>query len=304
MARQFDFTPCGVCERSHTMDSRASESQSEVGMVSIVAVGDNVVDCYEPLAQMFPGGNSLNVSVFARRAGARASYIGVVGRDEAGALISRSLREEGVDIRRLRHTQGQTAYCLIGHRDGDRIFLGSALGVSRFELDESDLAFIAQHDAAHVSQSSGLDHRLADIADRTLLSYDFSTRSDPGRLALLARYCFLASFSGGDMNESQASETAAAALAAGATWALVTRGAHGALLAHAEGSHAVPAVPQRVIDTLGAGDTFIARVLVGLISGEPPEQALAAAAARAGDTCTRHGAFGHGADLALSAAPQ
>jgi fructoselysine 6-kinase len=273
-------------------------------MVAIVAVGDNVVDCYEAPAQMFPGGNSLNVSVFAQRAGAHASYIGVVGGDQAGTLISRSLVEEGVDIRRLRTEHGQTAYCLIGHQDGDRVFLGSALGVSRFELDQGDLAFIGRHDAAHVSQSSGLDHRLPDIAGRTRLSYDFSTSTDAGRLALLARYCFLASFSGGDMSEAETAETAASALAAGATWALVTRGARGAILASADGSHAVAALPQRVVDTLGAGDTFIARVLVGLTSGEAPEQALADAAVRAGDTCTRHGAFGHGADLAVAAAPK
>jgi fructoselysine 6-kinase len=271
-------------------------------MVAVVAVGDNVVDCYQALALMFPGGNSLNVSVFAQRAGARASYIGAVGRDQAGTLIAGSLFDEGVDTRRLRHEPGHTAYCLIGHHDGDRIFLGSALGVSRFELDEEDLAFIGTHDAAHVSQSSGLDHRLADIADRTRLSYDFSTRADDRRLALIARYCFLASFSGGDMSEADAAETTAAALAAGATWVLVTRGARGATLANADGSHAVAAVPHRVVDTLGAGDTFIARVLVGLVSGEAPEQALADAAIRAGDTCTRHGAFGHGADLAVASA--
>ncbi|MGO4690102.1 PfkB family carbohydrate kinase [Glaciibacter sp. 2TAF33] len=271
-------------------------------MVAIVAVGDNVVDCYEAPPQMFPGGNSLNVSVFARRAGARASYIGAVGQDQAGKLISRSLLDEGVDIRRLRSEPGQTAYCLIGHHDGDRIFLGSALGVSRFELGDDDLDFIGTHDAAHVSQSSGLDHRLADIADRTRLSYDFSTRADDGRLALIARHCFLASFSGGEVSDAEAAETSASALAAGAEWALVTRGARGATLANADGSHAVAAVSNRVVDTLGAGDTFIARVLVGLASGEPPEQALADAAIRAGDTCTRHGAFGHGADLSVASA--
>ena len=40
-----------------------------------VTFGDNVVDCYEDRGLMFPGGNALNVSVFANRFGAfAASY--------------------------------------------------------------------------------------------------------------------------------------------------------------------------------------------------------------------------------------
>lgn len=270
-------------------------------MVRIVAVGDNVVDCYEGLGQMFPGGNALNVSVFASRAGARTAYVGAVGTDAAGRTIRDALIDEGVDVSHLRSLDGgDTAYCIIGHRGGDRVFLESHLGVSRFELAVRDLEFIARHDAAHVSQSSGLDDHVEQLARVARLSYDFSTRHDETHLDAVSPHCFLASFSGGDLSPDEAAGLAARAGAAGATWVLVTRGSGGALLTHGGITESVEAIPGVVVDTLGAGDAFIARTLVGLVSGEDPKAALADAAVRAAETCTRTGAFGHAAALSIA----
>jgi fructoselysine 6-kinase len=266
-------------------------------VVAIAAAGDNVVDCYESLGRMYPGGNALNTAVFARRSGASASYVGAVADDRAGRLIRAALAAEGVNIQRLRVLTGQTAFCVIGHEEGDRVFLRSELGVSRFEPDALDLSFIAGHDAVHVSRSSGLDHRLEDLASRVPLSYDFSTRRNANHIENVAPHCFLASFSGGDLTAEAADELATQALAHGARWVLVTRGADGAFLAHDSGSVHVGANPRAVLDTLGAGDTFIARVLVGLVRGESVERLMADADRRAAETCQRHGAFGYGLAL-------
>jgi fructoselysine 6-kinase len=252
---------------------------------------------------MYPGGNALNVSVFARRNGASASYVGAVADDRAGHLIRAALAAEGVNIERLRVVPGQTAFCVIGHDDGDRIFIRSELGVSRFELDAHDLASISQHDAVHVSRSSGLDHRLAELASHVPLSYDFSTRRDAAHIAAVAPHCFLASFSGSDLTARAADHLAAEALTQGAEWVLVTRGADGAFLAHRDGSVRVAAERRTVVDTLGAGDTFIARVLVGLVAQEATDALMADAARCAADTCESNGAFGYGLPLPDSGLP-
>ena len=79
----------------------------------------------------------------------------------------------------------------------------------------------------------------------------------------------------------------------------MTRGQQGALLAGATHTWSTQATPTTVVDTLGAGDTFTARVLVGLLSGENPDVFLSDAATAAADTCTQRGAFGFGSDLQL-----
>jgi len=264
-------------------------------MVKIAAVGDNVVDCYVSRDQMFPGGNCLNVSVFARRFGAQSAYIGAIGRDRAGQAIAAALQEEGVDTSHLRILDGRTAYCVVGHRGAERVFLTFDLGVSMFVPSEEDLRFLSDFSAVHVGQSSGLDAHLAAVAARAPLSYDFSVRRESAHRRAIGPLCFLASVSGGDMSAQEAEGVADELLGSGAQWVLVTRGRLGAHLFGRAGRFFTPAVAVEVLDTLGAGDTFIARTLTGLCGKEDPDAILRAASAAAADTCRYFGAIGHGA---------
>ena len=63
-----------------------------------------------------------------------------------------------------------------------------------------------------------------------------------------------------------------------------------------------PAERVEPVDTLGAGDTFIARTLVGLLRAEAPAAILAAAAQAAAETCLSPGAFGHGVTMTVDVA--
>lgn len=270
-------------------------------LVKIATIGDNVVDCYRTRGEMYPGGNCINVAINARRSGAATAYVGAVGRDTAGDVIAAALSAEGVDISHLRRLDGPTAYCIIGHKDGDRVFESFDLGVSMFTPSADDLAFLKGFDAVHVGQSSGLDAHIQAIAACAQLSYDFSVRRDrPHRLAI-GPHCFLASVSGGDLEDHEANAIAHELVQAGAQWVLITRGRHGAFLFN--GGHCFVAKPNPVtpVDTLGAGDAFIARTLYGLIAGETPNTLLSEAATFAARTCLYFGAVGHAAPLVLPA---
>jgi len=269
---------------------------------TIVAAGDNVVDCYSAAGLMYPGGNCLNVAVFARRFGARTGYIGRVGADAAGRHLVASLEIEGVDIRGVGVVDGgDTAHCVIGHVDGDRVFLSSAKGVSEFEPAAGDLELIAAADAVHVGATSGLDAFIPAFGGLTRVSYDFAIFRDREHIERIAPHAFLATFSGGSLDDADAAALADRALDAGAVYALVTRGERGAFLVTRGQRWTTPAAPATVVDTLGAGDTFVARVLVGLLRGDDVDALLTAAARAAADTCAAPGAFGHGIPIALSA---
>jgi fructoselysine 6-kinase len=270
-------------------------------MARIAAAGDNVVDCYAALERMFPGGNCLNLAVFARRLGHQTAYVGAIGEDAAGRAIRRALLEEGVATERLRVVaHGRSAYCMIGNDNGERVFLDHDLGVSRFVPHEGDLAYIATFDAVHVGQSSGLDDHLGQFAASTRLSFDFSTkRTHPRRDEILPR-CFLAAFSAGSLPDGEVCALAEYALARGAAWVLLTRGRLGAVLARRGARFEVPAAPCQLVDTLGAGDAFTACTLGALLDGqEAPEAFLTRAAALAALTCEHFGAIGHGVRLEL-----
>lgn len=265
----------------------------------IIAFGDNVVDCYRDRQLMYPGGNSVNHAVFARRFGAHTAYAGAVSDDAAGRAIRDALVAEDVDTSLLRFMPGQTAYCVIATHAGERVFEGANLGVSIIAPSGADLAWMKTADAVHTGRSSHVDAWLPRFAGLTRVSYDFATIRDDGRIARVAPHCFLAAFSGGDLEDEEARMLAETALRHGARWAVITRGSEGALLSGPEGSVDAPAKRVQPVDTLGAGDTFIARTLVGLLRAEAPAAILAAAAQAAAETCLSPGAFGHGTPMAV-----
>lgn len=263
----------------------------------IVTFGDNDVDCYEAQGTMYPGGNALNTAVFARRAGANAAFIGAMSDDPAGRHMRASLDAEGVDISHLRSVPGRTAFCVIGNSAGEREFLRADLGVSIIAPEPKDIEMIAAADAVHTGWSSHVDAHLPNFAARTRLSFDFADQSQPDYIARTAPLCFLASFSGGDLSEGEVALIHKQARTAGAIWCLVTRGGKGATLSGPETDVEVAPMRAEVVDTLGAGDSFIARVLSGLLRGEEPQSLMQAAAQMAAETCAQLGGFGHPAPM-------
>lgn len=266
---------------------------------SVVAFGDNVVDCYTDERLMYPGGNTLNLSVFFQRFGGCGAYIGAVGNDVAGRHIRASLLEEGVNLSGFRIEAGATAFCLIGLHNGDREFRGADLGVSIITPNNRDLDQIAGADAVHTGRSSHVDDFLQDFSSRTRLSFDFAVIRDRKRIAQIAPLCFLASFSGGDLSDSEVEDLLNFAVTSGAKHVLITRGGKGASFASKDLRVDQLAIPVEPVDTLGAGDTFIARTLLGLLREEEPTESLAVAAAEAAKTCVHAGGFGHPAALAV-----
>jgi fructokinase len=59
----------------------------------------------------------------------------------------------------------------------------------------------------------------------------------------------------------------------------VTLGSEGAMLYHKGGIHTQVGFPAKVVDTVGAGDSFLATLIFGLLSGETAEDALEVACA-------------------------
>ncbi|MEQ2383520.1 hypothetical protein WMO21_14390 [Lachnospiraceae bacterium CLA-AA-H58] len=50
-------------------------------MIKVIGIGDNVCDQYYPAKIMYPGGQAMNFSVYAKMLGAQSAYLGVFGKD-------------------------------------------------------------------------------------------------------------------------------------------------------------------------------------------------------------------------------
>ena len=264
-------------------------------MVRILGLGDNTIDTYISAGLQFPGGNAVNVAVLARRLGAETSYIGCLGEDEGGAILEAAMREEGVDLSHVRRRAGANARARIAHEKGDRRFIGSIPGVrDQYDLLASDFDFIAAHDLVHTSCNSDLDASLASIAAAARrVSYDYSEKWTDERLAATLAHVDIAFLSAPLLTEEGCEALARRCAARGPSMVVVTRGTAGAV--GLAGAWVVRqfAVPTQVVDTLGAGDGFIAGFLVAHLNGADLPAALASGATTAARVCTWQGAFGH-----------
>ncbi|GAA3173965.1 PfkB family carbohydrate kinase [Nonomuraea roseoviolacea] len=263
----------------------------------LVAVGDNVVDCYPDLGVMYPGGNAVNVAVHARRLGAASGYLGAVGTDAAGRVVRAALAGEGVDLSLLRVVEGRNASATVRLVAGERKFTGGQEGVSRFRLTAADLERLAEADVVHTGECSLMEDQLPELATAArLLSFDFSER--PWEyVEAHARHAGIAILSAPSGAREEAHALARRVRDLGPSTVAVTLGSQGAVLISGDETVWAPAEPVTVVDTLGAGDAFIARLLVGAVRGEDLPDLAAAATAYASAACASYGAFGHEAPL-------
>lgn len=97
--------------------------------MKVIGIGDNVVDKYEHRRVRYPGGNALNFSVYAAMLDASAAYLGIFGNDAAADHVMRTLAKFGIDTRHCRQVAGENGYARLTVEQGERVFLGSNLGV-------------------------------------------------------------------------------------------------------------------------------------------------------------------------------
>lgn len=260
----------------------------------VCGVGDNVVDRYFNQKLMFPGGNAVNFAVHAQRSGMSAAYLGVIGRDSEGDLIRTSLQAEGIELTRLRVKEGPNGFATV-HMDDDgnnRVWGLCEKGVSVFELDSTDLDYLATFDLIHTGETSRLDSQLPKIRERVAISFDFSDR-DLEYAAGVLPYVKVAAFSRSNANESEVKRVLDAAQSAGVELITITHGARGATVCHKGEVLFVPAVPVDALDTLGAGDAFVSRLVCRVLSGVPLAEAGSGAAQYSAFICGTRGGFGH-----------
>lgn len=250
-------------------------------------------------------GAESNVAIGLARLGHRAAWAGLVGDDEPGRLVLRTLRGEGVDIshagvRPEAPTGGmlrerRVAYLVRVHywrsRSAASLLtpagLAPALDAGARVLHLTGITCAlgpgpldAVREAAAHAHAHGWTVAL-DVNHRQRLW----TAADAGRalLPLLEHVTVLIAsddelpvVTGAFGERPQGEEAAVDALfGAGVRDVVVKRGGEGAALHGRDGSrHTVPALAVPVRDTVGAGDAFCAGYLSGLLDGLSPDGRL------------------------------
>lgn len=275
--------------------------------MKLIGIGDAVVDYYKDQAIIYPGGSVVNVSVAAMRNGAvQSAYMGILGTDEAGDHIVQSMLEEGIDVRRVRRIEGPTGQATVTLNDeGDRIFIGTnkdtrVTSLVSLQFNQEDLAYIQTYDIVHscISINHGLEKELPKIADKTL-SFDFSTKEywTMKYLEEVCPYLSYAFFSGSDLQLSEIRDLIEYVHRLGVGVVGITRGEKPAIFSENGVSFEQSPTPTQVVDTMGAGDSFIGSFLTNYGKTIDMASSLRKAAEYAAAVCSYYGAFGRGMGL-------
>jgi len=260
--------------------------------LKVLGVGDNCIDDYAELGKKYPGGNAMNIAVYASRyPGVKADYIGVVGTDENGEYLLDEIKKQELATDKIIIQEGKNAVTRILVREGDRIFDDYTEGVQ----ENAVLLFenIPQgYDLVHfVVWGFGREHvpRLKGVA----LSCDFSSKLNDPRTGIMP-YLDYSFFSGSHLiEEGKDPEEEIRRLKERTTGLVVmTLGEHGSIVYDGEKIFRGEALPVEVVDTLGAGDAFIAAFLVSRLEGKMIQESIDAGHFAARDICRRLGAWG------------
>jgi fructokinase len=245
----------------------------------IVSCGDAIIDM---MPGPVPGGSNMNVAVAAARLGAPTAFVGRISTDPFGDLLMNHMEESGVDTRLVERGPEPTARAVVS-LDPSPSFRFEADGTAEANLSGADLSPLGQgphivHGGTFGMYRGQTARTLADLIETNpgLVSLDPNVRPSIVDDRFEWEYWHdrwldqtsLYRCSDEDAqwiapnrtNESFAAEL----LAGGVETVLVTRGGNGCdVFTSAWAEHRV-GVPVEVVDTVGAGDTFIGAVLCGL----------------------------------------
>ena len=260
-----------------------------------ISVGDNCIDNYlPPIDRIFVGGNAVNVAIHLQRAGIPAAYMGAVGDDRAGHFIMEVLDRQGLDISHVQILSGKTARTDIRlGPQGDREFVFEDLGVTnQLYLSEELIEFIAQHDLVHNTWLGRSEIALPRYKQNPglVVSMDYGERCPVEFINETVQYVDLAFFSLTETKAEQAEELILSFCERGPRIIVVTLGAKGSL-AYDGRFHFEPALPVTVIDTLGAGDTYIGIFLANWLNGVVIQECMRRASRAAAETCSHYGGW-------------
>jgi 2-dehydro-3-deoxygluconokinase len=255
------------------------------------------------------GGSESNVAIGLRRLGVQSVWCGRVGADSLGQLVEREIRAEGVDVRIAVDPSAPTGLMIKERRtpDAQRVsYYRAGSAGSRIVPSDIDDALIAGAGLLHVS---GITPALSAQAAETLryaigvaraagvpVSFDLNFRgnlwSAEGAGSVYRDIIPFADivFAGEDeaaiaVGPGEPEELARRIASLGPGQAVIKLGADGALALVDGTVFRQAAVPVSVVDTVGAGDAFVAGYLAELMEGRGPVDRLRTAAATGAFAC-------------------
>ena len=283
--------------------------------IRVAAIGDNCIDYYDSLNESYPGGNPVNVAVYIKRLGGESSYTGAVGTDSFGKIMISAIQNKGVDTSHVQVLDGKTAVTHVDIVDGDRVFGKYEEGVlADFKLREQDISFIKKHDLFElftllpeelqkdiikchpekdITSAFDFANKFANpIVEKAIpyVTYAFFSFDEESRNEFRQKYHSMGLKEKENCTE-QLKEFMKAMQQKGPKVIIATLGKNGSIGYDGNSWYRFGIIECKVVDTMGAGDSFIAGFLYGILNGLNVQDSMEAGAQNSAVTIGYQGAW-------------
>ena len=248
-------------------------------------IGDNCIDVYrfidgKEVNRRYPTGNAVDTGVNLQKLGVPTAIISTTGNDEAGEWMIRTLREEGLDLSHFKVGNGPTAVTYMDMNGTDRVHGEYIEGVmADIQFDQADIDFAAGHDLVHTALWGMAEKVLPAIkASRpgVLISFDYADRLDHPLVEETLPCVDFGFYSYHKERDAFIEGFLKDKVDRGMKLAVATFGEKGSLCYDGQRFTSFGICPApHVVNTVGAGDSFISGFLYGVLHGMPVEDCLA-----------------------------
>jgi Sugar kinases, ribokinase family len=260
------------------------------GHMRFIAVGDNCVDLYVKQGFAYAGGCSVNFAVYMKQLNVHSAYLGAVGNDEFGQVIIDAVNKHGVDGSHIHIIPGKTAMTKVELVGNDRKFLGYDENVlGEFRLDSKDVEFICSHDFLHTSVFGKIESYLPELKSKIKICYDFADKLTLNLDNILDSVDY--GFFSYKKDDPYIRDFLKQACSHGLICAVATLGKYGSVAYDGSNFEFMGVNDIEVVDTIGAGDSFIAGFMYGISLGKSIKECLRYGTQKAEETIGHFGAF-------------
>jgi ribokinase len=234
--------------------------------------------------EVLPGGKGSNAAIACARQGARVALVARIGDDAFGRMALEVWKREGIDTTNLQTTRDEPSGVaqILVYDDGDNsiaVAPGANAGLRISTIPDAKIVVSSCEVPLEATQAA---FEIARNAGATTILNPAPARALPAELVSLCDVLVANETEFAQLPETKRVRTI-----------IVTLGAGGCRLLRADRTALeLPGHAVKVIDTVGAGDTFVGALAAALARGEALERALAWANAAAALSVTGRGALG------------
>lgn len=237
--------------------------------MKIAALGFCCIDVYQNLGKHYATGNGIDCIVNLAKKGVETSAVTVVGNDDYGKEMFALCKEYGIDSSHIQVKEGDTSVFIMELKNGvDRVHVKNIPGVmENYTPTKEDIEFVKQHEYVHTDMYGRVLHLLPELKEAGCkIILDFSLNKDFDVIGTVLQSTNYGFFSFENYSDD-IKDFLIKAHSYGPEIVTATFGVEGSLAYDGKSFYRQGIYEAPVVNTVGAGDSFIAGFMYGIMQG-------------------------------------